>query len=270
VHRAVTLSEFVSDQKWRNRALYTEFYGPVIGMDRIIGVRLPAPAPIELYLTLLRSRRDFDERDSLVLNLLRPHLVAAYEVAEALTEQERELAMLRDAFEATGRAIVVLGPDRRVRRMSERAQGWLARYFGPPRPARACPPSQLDDWVRTLEMSASAAHALPLARGPLVVERDGRRLTVRLASEGGRVLLLLTEEKLDIEPTDLASLGLARREAEVLAWVASGKTNEAVAEILGLAPATIKHCLERVYAKLGVGSRAAATALAVRAAGRGG
>jgi DNA-binding CsgD family transcriptional regulator len=34
-----------------------------------------------------------------------------------------------------------------------------------------------------------------------------------------------------------------------------------------LSPATIKHCLERIYGKLDVGTRAAATALAVAAAG---
>jgi DNA-binding CsgD family transcriptional regulator len=51
----------------------------------------------------------------------------------------------------------------------------------------------------------------------------------------------------------------------VLAWVAMGKTNEAIAEILELSPTTVKHCLERVYQKLGVRSRSAATSIAVRA-----
>ena len=54
----------------------------------------------------------------------------------------------------------------------------------------------------------------------------------------------------------------------MLTWVAAGKTNLAIAEILGLSPYTVKHCLERIYVKLGVGTRAAAAAIATRAAAR--
>ena len=79
--------------------------------------------------------------------------------------------------------------------------------------------------------------------------------------------LLLSERKLRIAPADIASLGLSPRETEVLAWLAHGKSNAEIAGILGLSPATIKHCLERVYGKLDVGTRAAATAVAVAAAG---
>jgi DNA-binding CsgD family transcriptional regulator len=99
------------------------------------------------------------------------------------------------------------------------------------------------------------------------MERDGRRLIVRLLAENGGHCLFLSEEKLGIEPSDLASLGLTRRETEVLALVAAGKSNAAIAAILDLSPATIKHCLERIYAKLQVGTRAAAAAIATRTAG---
>jgi DNA-binding CsgD family transcriptional regulator len=64
-----------------------------------------------------------------------------------------------------------------------------------------------------------------------------------------------------------ASLSLSPRESEVLAWLAGGKTNRAIAEILGLSPIAIKHCVERIYGKLDVRTRAAATAIAIAAAG---
>ena len=101
---------------------------------------------------------------------------------------------------------------------------------------------------------------------PLVAERDGRRLTIQLLRSNGGPFLLLSERKLRIAPADIASLGLSPRETEVLAWLAHGKSNAEIAGILGLSPATIKHCLERVYGKLDVGTRAAATAVAVAAA----
>jgi DNA-binding CsgD family transcriptional regulator len=53
---------------------------------------------------------------------------------------------------------------------------------------------------------------------------------------------------------------LTRREREILAWVARGKTNREVAAALHLSPGTVRKHLDNVYAKLGVGSRAGAVA----------
>jgi DNA-binding CsgD family transcriptional regulator len=61
------------------------------------------------------------------------------------------------------------------------------------------------------------------------------------------------------------TLGLTRREVEVLAWVATGKTNAQVAEVLSIAPATVKKHLEHIYEKLGVSSRTDAAVTAIGA-----
>lgn len=66
----------------------------------------------------------------------------------------------------------------------------------------------------------------------------------------------------------MKSLGLGRREAEVLAWVAGGKSNEEVAAILGVSLTTVKKHLEWVYIKLGVENRTAATIRALDVARR--
>jgi DNA-binding CsgD family transcriptional regulator len=55
---------------------------------------------------------------------------------------------------------------------------------------------------------------------------------------------------------------LSERELEVLALVAAGKTNREVAEALIISPHTVGRHLENIYAKFGVGGRAAATAYA--------
>lgn len=62
-----------------------------------------------------------------------------------------------------------------------------------------------------------------------------------------------------------AKLNLTLREAEVLVWLARGKANRDIGEILGLSPRTVNKHLEQIYAKIGVENRAAATALAVTA-----
>lgn len=53
---------------------------------------------------------------------------------------------------------------------------------------------------------------------------------------------------------------LTQRETEVLTWVARGKTNKDIADILGLSPRTVNKHLEHAYVKLGVETRTAAAA----------
>ena len=60
-------------------------------------------------------------------------------------------------------------------------------------------------------------------------------------------------------------LGVTAREAEVLLWLARGKQNRDIADILGLSPRTVDKHLEQIYAKLDVENRVAAAAAAMRA-----
>lgn len=61
--------------------------------------------------------------------------------------------------------------------------------------------------------------------------------------------------------------GLTPREAEVLIWIAQGKTNPEAAVILGIRPYTVRTHLERVFAKLGVETRHAAGLRAIEVLG---
>jgi DNA-binding NarL/FixJ family response regulator len=63
------------------------------------------------------------------------------------------------------------------------------------------------------------------------------------------------------EPAPLPS-GVTRREAEVLRLVAAGKSNKDIAAELHLSPRTVAHHIDSIFTKLGVSSRAAATAYA--------
>lgn len=79
------------------------------------------------------------------------------------------------------------------------------------------------------------------------------------------VLIKLAEVREDGKVAALQKQGgLTRREAEVLLWVSYGKTNKTISEILGISPRTVNKHLEQVFRKLGVETRAAATAIAVR------
>ncbi len=60
-------------------------------------------------------------------------------------------------------------------------------------------------------------------------------------------------------------LPITRREAEVLARLAAGRTNDGIAYDLGISRHTVVRHVERVYAKLGTHTRAAATRAALDA-----
>ena len=64
-------------------------------------------------------------------------------------------------------------------------------------------------------------------------------------------------------PAPLAELGLTPREAEVLLWVAQGKSNPEIATILGAADNTIKVHLGRIFEKIGADNRHSAMLIAL-------
>lgn len=66
----------------------------------------------------------------------------------------------------------------------------------------------------------------------------------------------------------LLALGLTEREAEVLLWVAQGKSNAEISSILGAAENTVKKHLQNIFEKLGIDSRNAATVRALETLSR--
>lgn len=66
-------------------------------------------------------------------------------------------------------------------------------------------------------------------------------------------------------PAPLKSLGLTDREAEVLLWVAQGKSNSEIGLLLGAAENTIKRHLQHIFEKLGLDNRHAASVRALEA-----
>jgi len=59
-------------------------------------------------------------------------------------------------------------------------------------------------------------------------------------------------------PEAARQAGLSSREAQIMTLIAAGHSNGQIAEQLVLAEKTVKNHVNRIYAKLGVGSRPAA------------
>lgn len=278
--KAYKISDFISESQLHQLpGLYEQYLQP-IGMEDQIGIVLPSLAAKTkkgLYQTqeelitisLNRSQRNFSERDRLILNLLRPHLAQAYQNAKALAQVQHDLAQLRHTLELSG--VIVLTGDGQVQLMTQQAEQWLRQYFHQsPVSKEHGLPENLQRWVKhQLAILAQGGEVLA-PRLPLQLEREGKRLIIRLVVDqpGVQCLLLLEEQQqLTFSAATLELLSLTRREAEVLFWIAQGKNNTETAQLLSISSQTVKKYLETIYRKLGVQTRAAAVVCALERLG---
>ncbi|MXO65565.1 response regulator [Altericroceibacterium endophyticum] len=167
----------------------------------------------------------------------------------------------RIALDGAGRRIVALDPDGALLWCTPQADE-LLNQIDPDRGTNAQHlPAPLLDVARRLMAEAprpGSATRIEIGNSevelvPVRSERPEETLfRIREIREEADVALLQTQ------------IGLTQREAEVLLWISYGKPNRTISEILGISPRTVNKHLQQIFAKLGVETRAAAAALAVR------
>ena len=105
---------------------------------------------------------------------------------------------------------------------------------------------------------------------PVVADELAAAIRARLRrAESASSAAPVRKSGAEAKPSELESLGLTPREAEVLFWVARGKTNDEIATVLGIGLTTVKKHLESTYSKLGVENRTTAAAMALERMGAG-
>jgi DNA-binding CsgD family transcriptional regulator len=252
------ISDFLSRSAFRRTELYRAVYGPM-GVEYQMAVTLPAAAGAVVGIALNRDRRDFDERDRALLDVLRPHLGQLRDAAAARERDRAAAALLERAVEADGRAVIALRrPDGAVEFASDGAWELLGAGAAGVVPGRL--PLPLAAWAARRRRRG--------ADGPLVLDGPGGRVVARwlpAGPDGGPDAVILSLERPPPRADELVGLGISRRQAEVLALVARGETNGQVAAALGLSPRTVQKHLEHIYDRLGVRTRAAVTARALGA-----
>lgn len=107
----------------------------------------------------------------------------------------------------------------------------------------------------------------PTARDATIAVAHGGQDVLQLAFLGtigpDEYLFRLTASQRADDQVLRQRFALTHRESEVLLWIAKGKANRDIGEILGLSARTVNKHLEQIYVKLGVENRASA---AVKAA----
>jgi DNA-binding CsgD family transcriptional regulator len=246
--------------------MYQHFMHPMGLMDQMVLV-LPianlTPSPHSpwgqqetITIALHRQQRDFTERDRTLLNLLRPHLYQAYHAAQALQRQQQQMAQQQDTIEALGAIVLTL--DGKIQALPTSARQILTRYFSDLGAGDRLP-EILQHWVEQQARCFQSAE-LPLPSSPLRVESASARLSIRLIYDAphDRCLMLLDEQlSPTLSVTALESLGLTRREAEVLWAIMHSQEPSHIATELGISDRTVKKHLENIYEKMGGKTRVA-------------
>jgi CheY-like chemotaxis protein/DNA-binding CsgD family transcriptional regulator len=147
-------------------------------------------------------------------------------------EAENQLAHSLD------RAVVLADPAGRIVFSTRLATDLLHKHFGP-QPDGTLPPG--------------------LGKGD--VPLDVRRFSER--DRNDLQMLVLEERGSPPGPASLTRLGLTAREAEVLYWIAQGKSNPDIATILSANVRTVHKHVEHIFQKLGLETRNAAMLVAL-------
>ncbi|GAB3471755.1 DNA-binding response regulator [Polaromonas eurypsychrophila] len=177
----------------------------------------------------------------------------AQEVAARLhthTRNARMTRLAREAVDVAGFGVLLVDARGRVAWRSPQAELWLQTMDGVAEEGRLPDPiyAALDGGTGQGFLSLTGVH--------LSVRNMGR------VGMGETMLLLEQRSANAAAPSRLADAALTPRETEVLSWLAKGKTNRDIGDILGMSHRTVNKHLEHVFEKLGVETRAAAAALA--------
>ena len=174
-------------------------------------------------------------------------------------QSARQARQARNALDAFGHATMAIHADDALTVgkavwQTPLARDLMLRYFEAP--VGQVPPEVLE-WLR----SQTAGEPRPLT-----VSHDERQLVLslqqRTADDDWLVVMREVSDAAVVQALQ-QTFKLTMKEDEVLYWVAKGKTNRDIGDILGSSPATGKKHLEHGFEKLGVETRNAAASLAI-------
>ena len=171
----------------------------------------------------------------------------------------------RAALDVSGRYLLAVNGQGKILWTTPQAQRLLSATLSVDNEDEFALPDPMPQWLEQMQKGKAATKAASLASFP-----GNETLRFQYMGQLGpsEFLLRLAKDAGDTPAEFSSELGLTAREGEVLSWLAKGKTNRDIAQILGLSPRTVDKHLEQIYSKLGVENRTAATAIAVNAKNR--
>jgi DNA-binding response OmpR family regulator/DNA-binding CsgD family transcriptional regulator len=169
----------------------------------------------------------------------------------------------RAALDVSGRYLLAVNSEGKIMWATPQAQKLLSDALSSGSDDDVVLPDPIPLWLDQARKGKAGSKATIMTALP---GNDQLRLQFMGRLGANEFLLRLAKDSSTETPAEFSSeLGLTTREGEVLSWLAKGKTNRDIAQILGLSPRTVDKHLEQIYSKLGVENRTAAAAIAVNA-----
>jgi DNA-binding CsgD family transcriptional regulator len=244
-------------------AFYDEVYRPFQVRDWCTLVLHSRPNRLEYIGVGLDKRIPDAYRDMLIS--VSPHVRQAFHLAHTMSGLIEMAGATTGPYHAE-RGLIAVAPNAKITMETARATRALAKFF--PKRTSGGLPAEIAQWISRSEKTLRKATDVPEVCPRLVVEKDGDRLTIGLFSKLEQNFLLLEEHRSAIDPAALSSLPLTRRESEILAYIAVGKTDREIAIILDISPRTVSKHVQHILERLGVETRTAAAASALETANR--
>jgi DNA-binding CsgD family transcriptional regulator len=207
--------------------------------------------------------------DRCILNFLKPNLLPIEAGGLSCTRIQQLLKQFKQALDQE--SIISFMPDGQVKFITDSAEKLLSQYFSYSGAKEL--PDTLKKWcnhqISNLITDKYDADQQLICL-PLHVEQPEKQLLIYFIPNEDIpcYLLLLEEHDLSCFSSDvLELLGLTRREAEVLFWIAKDKSNAGIAKVLNCCEGTVRKHLENIYRKLGVQTRIGAVMTAMEQLG---
>ncbi len=124
-----------------------------------------------------------------------------------------------------------------------------------------------DSWLNThfpIQLQQILSDSFNREKG-LLIKNGNKPMEIRYISQTDSdeyLLQLLDSDKLSDPEILRSALPVTEREADVLLWIAKGKTNRQIGEVLSMSPRTVNKHLEQIFKKLNVENRTSAAVVA--------
>jgi DNA-binding CsgD family transcriptional regulator len=239
------ISDFISRDAFHQLELYQEVYRP-LGVEYQIAATIRLEPNRVTAFALSRRESDYTERDRLILEMLRPHLVVAFNNLTLAADHKAWLDAATLALHELTSATLIVNPQGRILYHTGAGLQWIGAT------SPGILPADISEWLSRPIINGS--------RPPLhwPTETGETRIRSVPTSSPDRRLLLLTRAN---PRRSSAVAGLSQREREVAGWIRHGKSNAEIAALLGISPRTVQKHVENMFAKLGVENRVAIATL---------
>ncbi|HUH86243.1 MAG TPA: helix-turn-helix transcriptional regulator [Stellaceae bacterium] len=263
------ITDCVTPRAFVNSPVFADYYRR-IGINHVMALPLRIDDATVVSVVFNRRGANFADADRVVADVLRAPLAALYRSITAREEARLSQASLKSLAAAKGWFTAKVSVAGRFLDAPARSFEMLRYFFRDAPTGGGSAPAALQQWLRRRSTHWGMSWLHPGAGAPYVTERGGWRLTIHfiadpLAAERGELMML--RERAAIAPDELSALPLTRRERDVLAILAAGKSNAEIAALLAISPRTVQKHLEHIFEKLGVETRTSATLRALGAAG---